>query len=80
MGILHRPKQIGNPVGYGVYMNCADIGLDVCRDDQQEYLLQVPQLDKYLKFMAFRGLILNRVQSFSSPNRLDFKTFNFIKL
>ena len=50
MGILHRPKQIGNPVGYGVYMNCADIGLDVCRDDQQ-----VPQLDKYLKFMAFRG-------------------------
>ena len=39
MGILHMPKQIGNPVDYGVYMNCADIGLDVCRDDQQEYLL-----------------------------------------
>ena len=29
MGFLHGLKQIGNPVGYGVYMNCADIGLDV---------------------------------------------------
>ena len=29
MGFLHRLKQIGNPVGYGVYMNCANIGLDV---------------------------------------------------
>ena len=41
MGFLHRsrPEQIGNPVGYGVYKNCANIGLDVCRDDQQDYLL-----------------------------------------
>ena len=30
----------------------------------------VPQLDKYLKFMAFRGVILRRVQSFLSP-RID---------
>ena len=29
MGILHRLKQIGNRVGYGVYMNCANTGLDV---------------------------------------------------
>ena len=30
----------------------------------------VPQLDKCLKFMAFRGVILCRVQSFLSP-RID---------
>ena len=29
MGFLHRLKQIGNPVGYGMYMNCANIELDV---------------------------------------------------
>ena len=71
-------------MSYGVYMNCANIGLDVVTTSKSRKTLgfaQVPQLDKCLKFMAFRGLILNRVQSFSSPRTdLTFSTFNFIKL
>ena len=31
----------------------------------------VPQLDKCLKFMAFREVILHRVQSILSPPRID---------
>ena len=48
-------------MGYGLYMNCGNIGLDVVTTSKSRKTLgfaQVPQLDKCLKFMAFRGAYL----------------------
>ena len=56
-------------MGYGMYMNCANIGLDVVMTSKSRKPLgfALSATTGCLKFMAFRGLILNRVQSFSFP-------------
>ena len=45
------------------------------------YATIVPQLDKCLKFLAFQGIILYRVQSFLSPRiDLNFRHYPVVTL